>query len=102
MTHRIRLGPPWQLASEGRRTSHARNFGRPRALDAAERLWLVCERVPGAAEVSVNGAVVGRLPGAGPFAADITELLHPRNAVTFAVASHDPLGEVRLEVRILE
>jgi len=99
MIHRIRLGPPWQLTSEQGRATHTRNFGRPRTLDAGERLWLVCERVPGAAEVSVNGELIGTLVEAGSFAADITDLLRPRNAVVFVVTSDEPLGEVWLEVR---
>jgi hypothetical protein len=97
--HRIRLGPPWQITSSQDRTTHTRNFGRPRTLDAGERLWLVCESVPGAAEVSLNGELIGTLAEAGPFATDITDLLRPRNAVAFVVASDEPPGSVWLEVR---
>jgi hypothetical protein len=97
--HRIRLGPPWQAAATDSGTRHARKFGRPRTLDASEQLWLVCERVPGAAEVSVNGTPVGGVESAGAFAANITSLLRPRNEVVFAVASAEALGEVALEVR---
>ena len=100
--HRIRLGPPWQVTSEGGHTSHTRNFGRPRTLDANERLWLVCERLPGAVEVQVNGVLVGTLANAGPFAADMTHLLHTRNRVVVVSAAVEPLGEVWLEVRTLE
>jgi hypothetical protein len=78
---------------------HERKFGRPRTLDADERLWLVCEHVPGPTEVRVNGTTVGKSDTAGPFAADITALLLPRNAVSFAVASGEALGGVALEVR---
>jgi hypothetical protein len=99
MTHTIRLRGSWETSSDGTRTHHVRKFGRPRLPDPAERVWLVCELVPGAAEVSVNGRVVGALAGAGSFAADVTELLEPRNAVRFAVASGEPLGEVALEIR---
>jgi len=99
MTHRIRLGPPWEVSTDGAVTRHARSFGRPRALDPGERLWLVCEYVPGPAEVTVNGQAVGRLAEAGPFAADITDLLLVRNALVFAVASDGPLGPVAVEVR---
>ena len=97
--HRIRLGPPWQLAATDGGTRHARKFGRPRTLDANERLWLVCERVPGAGEVRVNGTLVASPDAPGPLAADITPFLLPRNEVVFAVASDGPLGAVALEVR---
>jgi hypothetical protein len=97
--HRIRLRGAWETTSTADRTHHARKFGRPRTLDARERVWLVCESVPGPVEVSVNGQPVGTLAAAGPFAADITEQLRERNAVLFAVASDRPLGEVRIEIR---
>jgi hypothetical protein len=97
--HTIRLGPPWQLTAVAGTTRHARKFGRPRTLDAAERLWLVCEHVPGPAEVRVNDTPVAAPDAPGPFAADITSLLRPRNEVIFAVASEEPLGAVALEVR---
>jgi hypothetical protein len=97
--HTIRLGPPWQVTATDTNTRHARKFGRPRTLDENERLWLVCEHVPGAAEVAVNGTLVGTPTAAGPFAADITSILLPRNEVVFAVASDVPLGAVVLELR---
>jgi hypothetical protein len=96
--HQIRLGPPWQVTRDGALARHARNFGRPRTLDPGERVWLVCENLPGPAEVSVNGTVLGP-PAAGAFAADVTDHLRPRNAVVVAVAGGGPLGEVRLEIR---
>ena len=99
--HTIRLGPPWQLTATGERTRHARKFGRPRALAGNERLWLVCAHIPGAAEVCINGEPVGTLDEPGPFAVDVTALLHPRNEVTFTIASSAPLGAVVLEVRTL-
>jgi hypothetical protein len=97
--HTIRLGPPWQVAATADGTRHARKFGRPRTLDADERLWLVCEHVPGSAAIRVNGTAVGTVDAPGPFAADITSLLHPRNEVTLVVASDSPLGAIALEVR---
>jgi hypothetical protein len=97
--HTIRLGPPWAVTPGPGHTTHARNFGRPRTLGPGERVWLVCARVPGPAEVALNGEPVGTLPEAGPFAADVTDRLRPRNAVAFAVASGEPLGEVTLDVR---
>jgi hypothetical protein len=97
--HSIRLGPPWQVTAADSGTRHARKFGRPRTLDADERLWLVCAHVPSAAEVHMNGTTVGKSDTPGPFAADITSLLLPRNEVVFVVASDEPLGGVELQVR---
>jgi hypothetical protein len=97
--HTIRLGPPWELIASAGGTRHARKFGRPRTLDADERVWLVCEHVPGAGDVRVNGEPVGTLAAAGPFAADITPQLRPRNEVAFAITSGAELGAVALEIR---
>jgi hypothetical protein len=100
ITHAIRLGPPWQItATDAGATRHARKFGRPRTLDANERLWLVCENLPAAAEVRVNGTLLDTPNAPGPFAVDVTSLLLPRNEVVFAVASDAPLGSVSLEIR---
>ncbi len=97
--HTIRLGSPWERTTQEGRTRHSRNFGRPRTLDSDERLWLVCEHIPESAEVAVNDEVVGRLPAAGPFAADITTQLRSRNTVVIEVTGNDSLGAVVLEVR---
>ena len=97
-THKIRLGPPWEVTRDTTQTRHARNFGRPRTLDSGERVWLVCDDLPAAAEVSVNGVVVGPAP-AGAFAADVTDHLRPRNTVIIAVAGDGPLGGIALEMR---
>jgi hypothetical protein len=97
--HTIRLGPPWSVAPTAGGALHARKFGAPRALGASERVWLVCARVPGAATVALNGAPVGQLAEAGPFAADITDALAPRNEIAFAVNGAEPLGPVALEIR---
>ncbi|AMV22944.1 hypothetical protein VT84_00940 [Gemmata sp. SH-PL17] len=94
--HTIRLGPPWDVASTPSGTRHTRKFGRPRTLDANERVWLVCAQVPGAVEVRVNGTAVAT---PDPFAVDITSLLLPRNEVAFTVASEAPIGAVVLEIR---
>lgn len=99
MAHVIRLREPWDVSPADGRTRHARNFGRPRGPDPCERVWLVCGHVPGPAEVLVNGQPLGRLETPGPFAADVTELLLPRNHVAFVVASAAPLGPVSLEIR---
>ncbi len=97
--HQIRLGPPWQVTAGDGGTRHARKFGRPRTLDANERLWLVCAHVPGPVEVHVNGTRVGGSDAPGPFAADVTARLNPRNEAVFTVASAAPLGAVALEIR---
>lgn len=78
---------------------HARKFGRPRALGEGERLWLVCDHLPALAEVLVNGTALGAAGSPGPFAADITPLLRPRNEVVFALASDSAPGAISLEVR---
>ena len=82
-----------------RRHATARKFGRPRTLDKNERVWLVCEHVPGAAEVRVNDLVVGLTAAAASFATDITSLLQPRNKVSLLVTSDIALGAVVLEIR---
>jgi hypothetical protein len=99
MTHRIRLGPPWDVTASGGRTRHARRFGRPRTLGPGERVWLACGSVPGPADILVNGEPVGSVAGAGPFAADVTPLLKPRNEVVIETASADPPADVALEIR---
>src|SRR5947207_5237059 len=97
--HTIRLRGFWETSTEGSRTIHSRPFGRPRLLDAAERVWLLCAWVPGSAEVAINGEPVGVAPEAGPFAADITDQLQKRNTAQLAVESGEQLGEVVLEIR---
>lgn len=97
--HTIRLRGFWEISTDGTRTCHTRKFGRPRTLDSDERVWLVCESVPGPAEVSVNGQQVGMLSQTNSFEADITDTLRERNAVMFAVVSNEPLGELVLEIR---
>jgi hypothetical protein len=97
--HTIRLGPPWEVTAAAGGSRHARKFGRPRALDENERLWLLCESLPGPTEVVVNGTSVGRIEVPGPFAADITPLLRPRNEAVFTLASDSAPGAISLEVR---
>ena len=97
--HRIRLGPPWAASPDGAgRTRHARKFGRPRTLDPGERVWLVCDALPGPADATVNGQSVGTATG-GRFEADITELLNTRNEVVIEMTSDGALGGVALEIR---
>ena len=98
--HTIRLRGAWSATTTGGRARHARKFGRPRTLDAGERVWLVCNGVPGPTSVFVNGESVGMIEeGGGPFAADVTDRLEMRNEVVFDTAATDPLGEVVLEIR---
>lgn len=99
MPHTIRLRGFWETATDGTRTNHTRKFGRPRTLDAGERVWLVCSALPGTTVAFVNGQVVGETTESGPFAADITDLLQNRNEVRFAVASDVPPGDVSVEIR---
>jgi hypothetical protein len=102
MSHRIRLGPPWEVTTSEGRTRHARKFGRPRTLDPHERVWLVCSALPGPADVSMNGQPIGSVAKAGsPFGADITDLIQPRNEVVVELSTVDPLGEITLEIRAL-
>jgi hypothetical protein len=99
VSHRIRLGPPWLVTSAGGHTRHARKFGQPRTADPDQRVWVVCASVPGPAAVFANDEPVGSAGAGGPFAADVTHLLKPRNELVFDVASGEPLGEVALEIR---
>ena len=97
--HTIRLGSPWDVAAVAGGTRHTRKFGRPRTLDAHERVWLVCAHLPAGGEVQVNNTAVGKPDAPGPFAADVTALLRPRNEVFFFIESDLPLGAVVLEIR---
>jgi hypothetical protein len=99
MPHIIRLRGAWESTPVENRTHHVRNFGRPKTLDAHERVWLVCQNVPGPFAVSLNEQVVAENSDIGSFAADITDLLQARNTILFAVASTEPLGEVCIEIR---
>jgi len=98
--HRINLGPPWEITSgTGGTTRHARKFGWLRPLGVPERLWLICDHIPSAAEVHLNGSPLSSLAAAAPLAIDITPLVQTRNEVVFALPSDAPLGDVCLEVR---
>lgn len=99
MTHTIHLRGCWETISDRARTTHSRKFGRPRTLDANERVWLICAALPGAAEVALNGQLVGTAAVGGPFAADITERLQARNIVELMVESTELIGTVALEIR---
>lgn len=99
MTHTIHLRGCWETTFDRAHTTHSRKFGRPRTLDTTERVWLICATVPGAAQVAVNGQLVGTAAAGGPFAADITERLQARNIVELRVESTELIGTVALEIR---
>lgn len=99
MPHIIHLRGAWEITSSVDVTRHSRNFGRPRTLDENECVWLLCQSIPGPVEVYLNGQLLAGNHEAGLFAADITDLLQPRNTILFAVTSSEPLGEVSLEIR---
>lgn len=97
--HTIRLGPPWEVTISESGARHTRKFGRPRTIDANERVWLVCEHVPGAAVIYVNGANAGAIDAPGSFTTDITALLQSRNELAIAVVCASQIGSVLLEIR---
>src|SRR5580700_9620692 len=98
MSHIIRLRGAWEITSSPGTTHHSRKFGGPRTLEAHERVWLVCESVPGPHDVTLNAQLIGGNKEKGPFSADITDFLESRNRIFFSVDSSDPLGEVSLEI----
>lgn len=98
MTHRIRLASAWSTTPTDAGVRHSRRFGRPTNLGPGDRVWLVCDAVPGPTRALVNGVLVAEAP-AGPLAVDVTGLLEPRNELTLEVASREPLGEVAVEIR---
>jgi hypothetical protein len=95
MTHRIRLGPPWDVSSHGEGTRHARRFGRPRTHDTAERVWIVAE-LPAGSEVTLNGDT---LEAEANFAADVTDRLLPRNEIVIVVPNDAAPVGVAIEIR---
>jgi hypothetical protein len=99
MSHTIRLHGFWDTIPEGQGYRHSRPFGRPRTLDAGERVWLVCPALSGTVEARLNGASVGRTEGPGVFAVDITDSLQPRNRVEFVTSTVEPPGDIALEIR---
>ncbi|MEO2090403.1 MAG: hypothetical protein ABGY75_13030 [Gemmataceae bacterium] len=97
--HTIRLGEPWERTDVGDgRTRHRRRFGRPRTLDATERLSLSCEHLPGPSTIFVNGEKIAERSAGHGYVFDLTEHLRPRNELVIEVASPEPLGTVLLEV----
>ncbi|QEL13362.1 hypothetical protein [Limnoglobus roseus] len=100
--HAIRLRGFWTAAEvEPGRVRYARNFGRPRTLDAGETVWLVGSRSPGAGQVLLNWQPVGAIHADEPFAFEITSILQPRNTVEIEIAAGEDklLGEIALEIR---
>jgi hypothetical protein len=81
-----------------------RRFGRPRQLDAEERVWLVGEGVTGTATFYINGRRLEPYSvGADPFAFALTEPLPERNELTIDVDEGGPeagiWGDVAIEIR---
>ena len=96
--HTIRLRGAWTTATlPGGGTRHARNFGKPRTLDADECVWLVGD-VAEAGTLSVNGEVAASVP-AGRFAVDVTHKLAERNAVWIDLPTDHPPADVAMEIR---
>lgn len=79
-----------------------RRFHWPAAPDPEERIWLTFAGVTGAAEVSLNGTLLGRHEGEDPFDFEVTGLVRVHNQLEVLVTA-DPAGglwgEVALEVR---
>ncbi|HEX4592047.1 MAG TPA: hypothetical protein VH120_19085, partial [Gemmataceae bacterium] len=122
--HRIRLRGPWEaepldppgetrrvtmpasLAECGlgdyRRVRFRRRFGRPRQIDAHERVWLVGEGIVGRGSVKLNGFNIGEI-GPGTFEFLVPEELAERNELTIELTADSPddglRGDVALEIR---
>jgi hypothetical protein len=101
MSHQIRLRGFWSVtanAEGGYR--HIRRFGRPRTLDPDERVWLTGEQLAGAAQIILNGQMVGRVLDTGrTFAFDITRTLRPRNELMIDSTGSADVAELFLEIR---
>lgn len=94
-SHVIRLRAPWQRVQIGEGQLWRRRFGQPTGLDAADRLVLVVEGLAAAAEVSLNGRLLGNAgPAAGWRQFDVTGLLVARNELTLRTSEViEPRGE---------
>jgi len=97
--HIIHLRSAWEIASSEGRFQHSRNFGRPGNLETHERVWLVCQNLPGPSRIDLNGKDIGGNLEKGPFSVDITDSLQHRNRILVSLAGQEPLGEVWLEIR---
>jgi len=106
---RLRMTMPcrWQeggLENFAGRVRFRRRFGYPGRIDEHERVWLTFAGVAGAAEVWLNGRLLGRRAEAeSPFELEITDLLQVRNELVVQVDAPEAQGglwgEVALEVR---
>jgi hypothetical protein len=84
------------------RVRFTRRFGRPRQIDAHERVWLTIAAADGIISVRLNGRLIGPPTTDGSFEAPVTHLLEARNLLTVEVAAGPDgglVGEVVLEVR---
>lgn len=126
--HRIRLRGPWEYEPLGSsalpksrmsvpcrwdeaglkdfvgRVRFQRRFGRPRRLEAHERVWLTFDGVLESANVWLNGQSLGKCgSGIDPFEWEVTTLIDERNELTVEVESTKGpggiTGEVALEIR---
>jgi hypothetical protein len=124
--HRIRLHGPWDVRPHATafqpgqmtipatlraggfvgasgRVSFYRRFGRPTNLEAGDRLSLDFNEVCGAAEVWLNGEVLGPLQLAGSF--DVTGRLNERNQLEVIVECNSDecgiVGDVTLVIEAL-
>src|SRR6266851_1296199 len=85
------------------RVRFRRRFGYPGRIDAHERVWLTFTSVEGAAEVSLNGVLLGKHDAnRSTFEHELTPLLRERNELIVDVEGGDSgglTGETALEVR---
>src|SRR5262245_13027748 len=75
---RMTMPCPWRDGGLGDfvgRVRFARRFGRPRQIDAHERVWLTFAGIGGTAAVGLNGTPLGKHDTPGPFEFDVTALL---------------------------
>src|SRR6266446_3772398 len=86
---RMTLPGPWEasgLTAFAGRVRFRRRFGYPGRIDAHERVWLTFGGGTHAAEVWLNGVLLGRRDeGQGPFEYEITGLLKDRNELVVQV-----------------
>lgn len=131
--HRIRLRGPWEceplerippgdpvppplrmtlpcrwavagLTDFAGRVRFRRRFGYPGQIDDYERVWLTVDGLSDAADMRLNGAVLGKCEGDGPFEFEIKRLLRARNELVMDVTGTEQgglWGDIALEVRCL-
>ena len=107
--HRIRLRKPWSVEVTAATICWRRRFGRPTGLAAADRLWIVVEKLPQAATVELNGILLGTLgSGAVCERIEVTGRLEPRNELLLRLQTPDdthlspsgnPPGEIAIEIQ---